>query len=57
MPSHRQRFVDICASVNHAVSDGALKPRIDTTHGLSDLVGAHERVESGQQIGNVIVEI
>jgi len=51
------RFVDICASVNHAVSDGALKPRIDTTHGLSGLVAAHERVESGQQIGNVIVEI
>lgn len=52
-----QRFVEICASVNAALVDGALRPRIDDTFALSDIVAAHERVESGNQIGNVIVEI
>lgn len=52
-----ERFVDICASVNAALTDGALIPRIDGTFALKDTVAAHERVESGQQMGNVIIEI
>jgi len=52
-----ERFVEICASVNAALSDRALMPRIDSTFALDDMIAAHERVESGQQMGNVIIEI
>ena len=51
------RFATICASVNAMLSDGALMPRIDSTFALTDIIAAHERVESGQQMGNVIIEI
>jgi len=30
---------------------------LDSTFALSDTIAAHHRVESGKQIGNVIVEI
>jgi len=51
------RFAEICHGVNQVLEDGALVPRIDNTYKLSDTVVAHERVESGQQLGNVVVEI
>ncbi|MDG2269955.1 MAG: NADPH:quinone reductase [Alphaproteobacteria bacterium] len=51
------RFAEICASVNAMLSDGVLIPRIDSTFALEDMVAAHERVESGQQMGNVIIEV
>ncbi|MBS29074.1 MAG: zinc-binding alcohol dehydrogenase [Alphaproteobacteria bacterium] len=51
------RFTDITAGVNRILADGALTPQIDSTFALADLVAAHERVETGQQLGNVIVEI
>jgi len=52
-----RRFSEIGASVNAALEDGALMPRIDSTYALADTVGAHARVESGAQLGNVIIEI
>jgi NADPH2:quinone reductase len=52
-----RRFADICASVNAALTDGALMPRIDSTFPLAGTADAHARVESGAQIGNVIIEI
>ena len=52
-----RRFSEISASVNVALEDGALMPRIDSTFALADTVGAHTRVESGAQLGNVIIEI
>jgi NADPH:quinone reductase len=51
------RFSEIYTGLNRALEDGALKPRIDGTYVLADTVAAHERVESGSQLGNVIVEI
>ncbi|MBN42120.1 MAG: zinc-binding alcohol dehydrogenase [Alphaproteobacteria bacterium] len=51
------RFAEISDGVNRALSDGALAPHIDGTWPLRDVVAAHERVESGAQIGNVVVEI
>lgn len=51
------RFAEIYNGVNRLLEDGALSPRIDSTYGLSETAAAHERVESGGQLGNVIVEI
>lgn len=51
------RFAEIYNGVNRILEDGALAPRIDGTHALSDTVAAHERVESGKQLGNVVIEI
>jgi len=50
------RFKSICSGVNKILEDGALKSRIDSIHPLTETVAAHERVESGNQRGNVIVE-
>ena len=51
------RFKEIYSGVNKILEDGALTPRIDNTYPLPETVAAHERVESGGQSGNVIVEI
>lgn len=51
------RFAEICDGVNRVLEDGALTPRVDRTYALADTGAAHERVESGAQLGNVIVEI
>lgn len=51
------RFAEIGSGVNRALEDGALAPRIDGTYALSETVAAHERVESGSQRGNVIIEL
>ena len=50
------RFADIYNGVNRVLEDGALAPRIDGTYALFEAVAAHERVESGGQLGNVIIE-
>ena len=51
------RFKAIYTGVNQILEDGALRPRIDNIYPLTETVAAHERVESGSQSGNVIVEI
>lgn len=51
------RFTAIYTGVNKILEAGALTPRIDNTYPLMETVAAHERVESGGQSGNVIVEI
>lgn len=51
------RFKVIYTGVNKILEEGALKPRIDSTYPLTATVAAHERVESGRQNGNVIVDI
>lgn len=50
-------FEQIYTGVNDILEAGALKPRIDSTYPLVQLAAAHERVESGQQTGNVIVDV
>lgn len=52
-----ERFREITSGVNQVLSDGGLSPRIDSTFALDDVVAAHERVESGGQLGNIVVEI
>lgn len=52
-----ERFEVTYSGVNRVLEDGALTPRIDRVYPLTDIVAAHERVETGSQIGNVIVEV
>lgn len=40
---------------NEWLASGKLKPRIAATYPLKDIAAAHEHVEEGSQIGNVIV--
>lgn len=51
------RFERIYTGINEILDAGALNPRIDSTYPLTQLAAAHERVESGQQTGNVIVDV
>ena len=37
--------------------EGALKPVIDSTYPLDEIVAAHERVDTGRKIGSVILKI
>ena len=43
------------ADVSRALSEGALKPRIDSVYALEECADAHKRVEAGEKIGSVIV--
>ncbi|MEM7172184.1 MAG: NADPH:quinone reductase [Pseudomonadota bacterium] len=43
--------------IDEMLRAGAISPRVASTHPLSDIVAAHEEVEAGQQIGNVVLEI
>jgi NADPH2:quinone reductase len=43
------------SDVSRALSEGALKPRIDSVYALEDCADAHKRVEAGEKIGSVIV--
>jgi NADPH:quinone reductase-like Zn-dependent oxidoreductase len=36
---------------------GAFKPVIDRSFPLTDIVAAYEYVESGQKVGNVILQV
>jgi NADPH2:quinone reductase len=48
---------DACKDINQAIDDGKLKHAIAERFPLDQLAAAHEAVESGLFIGNVIVEI
>ncbi len=48
---------DACKDILQAIEDGNLKHAIAATFPLNQLVEAHEAVESGTYIGNVIVEV
>ena len=50
---HEQAVKDI----NQALRDGALHSKIDRVFSLNDVVLAHERQESGQVIGNVVIKV
>jgi NADPH2:quinone reductase len=45
------------AFVNSALSDGTLRPRIAAILPLSDIVEAHQRVESGREVGSMILDL
>ena len=48
---------DACALIAGALKANALTPEIGARFGLYDIVKAHEAVESGSLIGNVLVDI
>ena len=48
---------DGCAYVNSRVAMGHLKTRIAKRFALADIARAHEAVESGQTVGNVVVAL
>lgn len=43
--------------LHHLVEEGRLKPVIDSTYPLDQIVAAHDYVDSGRKKGNVIVDI
>jgi NADPH:quinone reductase len=47
----------VCATIGDAFRDGALSPMIGARFGLEDVVKAHEAVESGSLIGNVLIDL
>lgn len=53
----QQAKADACKDINQAIEDGALTHAIAKKFPLEQLAEAHEAVESGAMIGNVIVEM
>lgn len=45
------------AEVSRALTSGRLHNRVGPTFPLADVVAAHEAVESGKTVGNVLVRI
>jgi NADPH:quinone reductase-like Zn-dependent oxidoreductase len=45
------------AFVNQHLADGGLRPKIDRTFPLAQIVAAHRHMESNQQIGKVVVTV
>jgi NADPH2:quinone reductase len=43
--------------INAALESGALSPHIDSQYGLEAIATAHGRVESGNSLGNVVVNV
>lgn len=52
--SHRQRGL---ADINYALSRGTLSPTIAATLDFEDVAAAHEMVESGKIVGNVVLRV
>lgn len=48
---------DACKDIRQAIDDGKLKHTIAGRFPLDQLAAAHEAVESGSYIGNIVVEI
>jgi NADPH2:quinone reductase len=48
---------DACKDIRQAIDDGKLKHAIAGRFPLDQLAVAHEAVESGSYIGNIVVEI
>lgn len=42
---------------NALVESGALKPVVDSTYPLDNIVEAHRRVDTGRKVGNVVVRV
>jgi NADPH2:quinone reductase len=53
-PQDRQTAI---AELTKMLEDGALKHSIGARFPLKDIVAAHEAVESGKVIGNVVVDV
>ncbi|MFL6786833.1 MAG: zinc-binding dehydrogenase, partial [Sphingomicrobium sp.] len=48
---------EIAKTVWPYVEGGRLKPVIDSTFALEDALDAHERMESGEHIGKIVLEV
>ena len=46
-----------CDTINRALHDGALTPHIAARFALDEVARAHEAVESGAAIGNVVIDL
>jgi NADPH:quinone reductase-like Zn-dependent oxidoreductase len=53
-PTYDQALVD---DVRRLLGTGAFRPVIDRTFTLDEIVDAYRYVESGQKIGNVLIQI
>ena len=55
MPAAAKRAAGL--TIDQMLRSGALRPRVAETFPLDQIAAAHELVEGGRQIGNVIVQI
>ncbi|WP_459616135.1 NADPH:quinone reductase [Bordetella sp. 2513F-2] len=54
LPADRQRAID---RVQALMQDGRLEHQVGAVYALDDIVSAHEAVESGRVLGNVVVSL
>ena len=55
MPDEAKRVAGL--AIDEMLRNGTLRPRVAETFALEKIAEAHETVEAGRQIGNVIVKI
>jgi len=53
-PFHDQKMIEYLAA---AADSGAFRPVIDRTYPFDQIVEAHEYVDTGQKVGNVVVTV
>jgi NADPH:quinone reductase-like Zn-dependent oxidoreductase len=53
-PEKREKLVEF---VNAGLSSGALKPVIDRTFRLAEIVDAHRYLESNKHIGKIVIDL
>jgi NADPH:quinone reductase-like Zn-dependent oxidoreductase len=52
-----ERLRRAVAFVNAGLADGSLAPVIDRTFDLADIVEAHRYMESGAQVGKIVITV
>jgi NADPH:quinone reductase-like Zn-dependent oxidoreductase len=55
--NHPQRFAAVKDLILRRLAGGQLKPVIDRTFALRDIVAAHRYLESNQQVGKIVVTV
>lgn len=48
---------EIAANVWPLVAEGAVRPVMDQTFAFADIIAAHQRMEAGQHIGKIVLEL
>jgi len=48
---------EIAANVWPLVEDGEVRPVMDQTFAFADIIAAHERMEAGQHVGKIVLEL
>ena len=51
------QFGRICKGLNAALADNVIKPMVNKVYNLQQTVEAHEAVEAGRHIGNIVIKL